>query len=66
MAGQLLPKLANQYLALQRELAAVVDKLAEYDRTGAPLGSGHSPGTPGRSVGEGKSFVDAVEAAFSR
>jgi hypothetical protein len=66
MAGQLLPKMANQYIALQRELASLTEKLAEYDRVGSPLETGHSPGTPGRSVGEGKSFVDAVEAAFSR
>jgi hypothetical protein len=66
MAGHLLPKLANQYLALQRELAAVVDKLAEYDRTGAPLGSGHSSGfAPNRSGDEG-GFLERVEAAFPR
>jgi hypothetical protein len=66
MAGQLLPKLANQYLALQRELAAVVDKLAEYDRAGAPLGSGHPSGfAPGRSGDDG-GFLERIEAAFPR
>jgi hypothetical protein len=66
MAGHLLPKMASNYMALQRELASLAEKLAEYDRSGAPLGSGHPSGfAPGRSGDEG-GFLDRIEAAFPR
>jgi hypothetical protein len=64
MAGHLLPKLANQYIALQRELASMADKLAEYDRMGAPLNSGFASGHSPSSAGEGKSFLEAIESQF--
>lgn len=67
MAGKLLPKLANNYRALQRELASVVEQLAEYDRTGSPLARGGSPDpVTGRRGGDNISFADAIEAAFPR
>jgi hypothetical protein len=66
MAGHLLPKMASQYMALQRELASLAETLAEYDRTGAPLGSGHSVGGGGRSSGDEGGFLERVEAAFPR
>lgn len=66
MAGHLLPKMASQYMALQRELASLAEKLAEYDRTGAPLGSGHPAGGGGRSSGDEGGFLERIEAAFPR
>lgn len=66
MAGKLLPKLATQFLALQKESAALIAKLAEYDRVDSPLGHERSGGGSRSRAGGGVSFVDAVEAAFPR
>jgi len=64
MAGKLLPTLATQYLALQREISSLTDKLAEYDRIGSPLNSGHSESGGGSRAGGNRSFEDAIELAF--
>jgi len=64
IAGQLLPKLANNYMALQRELSVLAGKLAKYDKTGSPLGSGHAAGGLANRSGEERSFEEAVNAAF--
>jgi hypothetical protein len=65
MAGRLLPALATQYIALQRELGHLTDRLAEYDNAGSPLNGGSSPSYGrGGDAKSGASFVDAVEAAF--
>jgi len=65
LAGRLLPKLASQYLAARREIGALTDKLAEYDRSGSPLKGGGGGGpSQGSSSTRETSFMDAVEAAF--
>lgn len=63
-SAQLLPKVAREYLSLRKELDSLTDKLAKYDRaTPRAGGGGSSPaGTP--TGNDGKSFVDAVTAAF--
>lgn len=64
IAAKLLPKMAAQYMGLQKEIDSLTERLAEYDRAkpkagGGSLASGGSPTTP-----DGKSFLDAVTAAF--
>ena len=64
IAAKLLPKMASQYMSLQKEIDSLTERLAEYDRAkpkagGGSLASGGSPTTP-----DGKSFLDAVTAAF--
>ena len=66
MAGKLLPALATQYLALQKEIATLTDKLAEYDQLGSPLESGFPGANGGPRAGGDRSFLEAVEASFPR
>ena len=66
MAAKLLPKMAAQYMSLQKEIDALTDRLAEYDRAAPKAGGGSlaTAGTP--TAADGKSFLDAVTAAFGR
>lgn len=66
IAAKLLPKMASQYLQLQKEIDSLTERLAEYDRA-APKAGGGSLATAGAPVAaDGKSFLDAVTAAFGR
>jgi DNA repair exonuclease SbcCD ATPase subunit len=66
IAAKLLPKMASQYISLQKEIDVLTDRLAEYDRA-APKAGGGSLATGGAPVAaDGKSFLDAVSAAFGR
>jgi hypothetical protein len=66
MAAKLLPKMAAQYISLQKEIDVLTDRLAEYDRA-APKAGGGSLATGGApTAADGKSFLDAVTAAFGR
>jgi hypothetical protein len=66
MAAKLLPKMAAQYISLQKEIDSLTDRLAEYDRA-TPKAGGGSLATAGAPVtADGKSFLDAVTAAFGR
>jgi hypothetical protein len=66
IAAKLLPKMAAQYMSLQKEIDALTDRLAEYDRA-APKAGGGSLATGGApTAADGKSFLDAVTAAFGR
>lgn len=66
IAAKLLPKMASQYLSLQKEIDALTERLAEYDRA-TPKAGGGSLATGGAPVAaDGKSFLDAVTAAFGR
>lgn len=64
MAAKLLPKVAAQYVQLQRELETLTERLAEYDKATPKAGGGSlaAAGTP--TTADGKSFLDAVTAAF--
>lgn len=66
MAAKLLPKMAAQYMNLQKEIETLTEKLAEYDRAAPKAGGGSlaTAGTP--TAADGKSFLDAVTAAFGR
>jgi DNA repair exonuclease SbcCD ATPase subunit len=66
MAAKLLPKMAAQYISLQTEIDSLTDRLAEYDRA-TPRAGGGSLATGGApTAADGKSFLDAVTAAFGR
>lgn len=66
MAAKLLPKMAIQYMGLQKEIDTLTERLAEYDRAAPKAGGGslNTSGTP--TTADGKSFLDAVTAAFGR
>lgn len=66
MAAKLLPKMAVQYMGLQKEIDVLTERLAEYDRAAPKAGGGalNTSGTP--TTADGKSFLDAVTAAFGR
>lgn len=65
MSAKLLPKMASQYLALQREVEALTERLAEYDRATPRAGGGSSPSyAGGPTAADGRSFLDAVTSAF--
>lgn len=66
MAAKLLPKMAAQYMNLQKEIDTLTERLAEYDRAAPKAGGGslNSAGAP--TMPDGKSFLDAVTAAFGR
>ena len=66
MAAKLLPKMAIQYMSLQKEIDTLTEQLAEYDRATPRAGGGslNTSGTP--TAADGKSFLDAVTAAFGR
>ena len=63
MSAKLLPKMAAQYVALQREVEALTERLAEYDRATPRAGGGSATGYAPQTA-DGKSFLDAVTAAF--
>jgi hypothetical protein len=66
MAAKLLPKMAAQYMSLQKEIETLTERLAEYDRA-TPRAGGGSLATGGApTAADGKSFLDAVTAAFGR
>lgn len=66
IAAKLLPKMAVQYMGLQKEIDTLTERLAEYDRAAPKAGGGslNTSGTP--TTADGKSFLDAVTAAFGR
>lgn len=64
MAGRLLPKMATEYLAARREIEALTEQLAEYDKAGAPLNGGAARAGGGSMADDNRGFVDAIEAAF--
>ena len=66
MAAKLLPKMASQYMSLQKEFDTLTERLAEYDRAAPRAGGGslNTSGTP--TTADGKSFLDAVTDAFGR
>jgi hypothetical protein len=66
LSSQLFPKLAREYFTLRKELDALTDKLAKYDRASPRAGGGIGNGNSLSGIGgaDGKSFVDAVAAAF--
>lgn len=64
-SAQLLPKVAREYLALRKELDSLTDKLAKFDRATPRAGGGGTSSLGGAPTGnDGKSFMDAVTAAF--
>ena len=66
MAAKLLPKMANEYLSLQREIESLTERLAEYDKA-TPRAGGGTGNYGAQSAADGnKSFLDAVSAAFGR
>lgn len=65
MAAKLLPKMANQYLSLQREIESLTERLAEYDKASPRAGGGSGSPNGSLSPADGnRSFLDAVTAAF--
>lgn len=64
MAAKLLPKMAAQYISLQKEIDNLTSRLADFDRATPKAGGGATPSFNKSSVGGDKSFVDAVAAAF--
>ena len=64
MAAKLLPKMAAQYISLQKEIDNLTERLADFDRASPKAGGGAAPAFNKGSVGGDKSFVDAVAAAF--
>lgn len=63
-SAQLLPKVAREYLALRKELDSLTDKLAKFDRATPRAGGGGTSQLGGTPSADGKSFMDAVTAAF--
>lgn len=64
MAAKLLPKMASQYLALQKEVDALTERLAEYDNARPKAGGGALATGGAPTTADGKSFLEAVTAAF--
>lgn len=63
MAAKLLPKMANQYMSLQREIDVLTERLAEYDKA-TPRAGGGTAAAQAAGGDPSKSFLDAVSAAF--
>lgn len=64
-AAQLFPKLAREYVSLQKELSSLTDKLAKFDRATPRAGGGGISNTlSGAGPSDSRSFADAVNAAF--
>ncbi len=64
-AAQLLPKIAREYVSLRKELDTLTDKLSKYDRASPRAGGGGASSFTGASpTADGRSFADAVNAAF--
>ena len=64
MAAKLLPKMAAQYIGLQREIDELTSRLADYDKATPKAGGGSLSGNSSSASLDSKSFVDAVAAAF--
>lgn len=64
MAAKLLPKMAAQYMNLQKEIDSLTSRLADYDRSAPKAGGGSLNSNSASSSMDSKSFVDAVAAAF--
>lgn len=64
MAAKLLPKVAAQYISLQKEIDSLTERLADYDRASPKAGGGSPIPYSASMSGSDKSFVDAVTAAF--
>jgi hypothetical protein len=64
MAAKLLPKMVGQYMNLQKEIDVLTERLADYDRSAPKAGGGSLNNGSAPSALDGKSFVDAVAAAF--
>lgn len=64
IAAKLLPKMVGQYMSLQKEIDTLTSRLAEYDRAAPKAGGGSLNTGPAPTALDGKSFVDAVAAAF--
>jgi len=63
ITSKLFPSLAKSNMALQREIDALTEQLAKYDKATPRVGGGsYSP--PQGGVDAGRSFLDAVNAAF--
>ena len=65
-AAKLLPKMAAQYMSLQKEIDTLTERLAEYDRATPRAGGGSLAAGGAPTTADGKSFLDAVTAAFGR
>lgn len=66
MAAKLLPKMAAQYMNLQKEIDSLTERLAEYDRAAPKAGGGSLAAGGAPTTADGKTFLDAVTAAFGR
>jgi hypothetical protein len=64
MAAKLLPKMAAQYISLQKEIDNLTERLADFDRASPKAGGGSATPYSGNNADSKKSFVDAVAAAF--
>ena len=64
MAAKLLPKMVGQYMSLQKEIDSLTERLADYDRSTPKAGGGSLNTGSAPTALDGKSFVDAVAAAF--
>ena len=64
IAAKLLPKMASQYMSLQKEIDSLTERLAEYDRAKPKAGGGSLASSGAPTTPDGKSFLDAVTAAF--
>jgi hypothetical protein len=63
IAGRLLPKMATEYLMARKEIDALTERLAAYDKSGSPLNRGAGSGAGG-GANDNRSFEDAVNAAL--
>jgi len=66
MAAKILPKMVSHYMTLQKEVDSLTSRLADFDRATPKAGGGtvNSGSRSGSQVSDGKSFVDAIAAAF--
>ncbi len=64
IAAKLLPKMVGQYMNLQKEIDVLTERLAGYDRSTPKAGGGSLNTGSAPTALDGKSFVDAVAAAF--
>lgn len=63
LTSKIFPKLAREYVMLQREIEALTNRLAEYDNAKPRAGSGSTVSQSSSPTGN-KSFLDAVSEAF--
>jgi hypothetical protein len=65
IASKVFPKLARDYVALRAEVDSLTEKLAEYDKATPKAGGGSTrPAGAMSAPTDGKTFLDAVSAAF--